>query len=208
MALKQYREAARTAIIIAREEQCSGKPFSSWYHNVSDATALQYCRYRYSYRIILYNASCIALEQICSVNTKFLIIFKFSFEFEVAFVKRLGLVTAYYMFGKQKIMANNSIPYIQVNLLMGSSCNSAYLYSTDVTTAVKLHAVPMQSVYWSFSLCTFKLLIFFSRRCAQEMFSAEGSDTCFLKSCFPLKLETEKKKLANFVSSPYFCLLH
>lgn len=26
MALKQYRDAARTAIIIAREEQCSGKP--------------------------------------------------------------------------------------------------------------------------------------------------------------------------------------
>lgn len=29
MALKQYKEAARTAIIIAREEQCSGKSLFS-----------------------------------------------------------------------------------------------------------------------------------------------------------------------------------
>ena len=32
MALKQYREAARTAIIIAREEQIAGKFYSALWH--------------------------------------------------------------------------------------------------------------------------------------------------------------------------------
>lgn len=80
MALKQHREAARTAIIIAREDQCSGESVGS------DVTASPTPHPISSQGAIIYRG--LYSERHVSL---LLMIVRFHFEFGVAFVNRLGL---------------------------------------------------------------------------------------------------------------------
>jgi len=60
MALKQYREAARTAIIIAREEQCSGK---SVFSDVTASLMLHPCN---TWGTVIYIG--LDLEKMCLIQ--------------------------------------------------------------------------------------------------------------------------------------------